>query len=180
MAKVDGKTVAAVRTKKESRAEIPHVETQTDTKGRKQPMKPRGKQPGRKNKPETSTENTRPQETALALNPTPEASAEARRAFYEAEEVASAGAAKQAADDDCDTPEQIWYRGLAYRAGEAAAGAAYSNWQTEYGDWSQFKVTSELVALTDQVIESWQKLKAKLSELPQDTPSQKPPAKVVA
>jgi hypothetical protein len=37
MAKADGKTVASVRSKKESRAEIPHVETRTDTKGRKQP-----------------------------------------------------------------------------------------------------------------------------------------------
>jgi DNA-binding Lrp family transcriptional regulator len=71
--------------------------------------------------------------------------------------------------DDCATREQIWYRGLVYRAGEAAAGAAYSNWQREYGDWSQFKLTTELAALTDQVIESWQKLKAKLSELPQQS-----------
>jgi ParB-like nuclease domain len=38
-AKVDGKTVASVRREKEARAEIPHVETRTDTKGRKQPAK---------------------------------------------------------------------------------------------------------------------------------------------
>jgi hypothetical protein len=38
-------------------------------------------------------------------------------------------------------------------------------WQREYGDWSQFKVTPELIALTDQVIEDWQKLKDKLLEL---------------
>jgi hypothetical protein len=37
--KVDGKTVAAVRTDLEERAEIPHVKTRTDTKGRKQPAK---------------------------------------------------------------------------------------------------------------------------------------------
>lgn len=36
-AKVDGKTVAKVRTKMEGRAEIPHVEKRTDTKGRQQP-----------------------------------------------------------------------------------------------------------------------------------------------
>jgi hypothetical protein len=35
--KVDGKTVANVRAKLEGRAEIPHVEKRTDTKGRKQP-----------------------------------------------------------------------------------------------------------------------------------------------
>jgi ParB-like chromosome segregation protein Spo0J len=37
--KVDHKTVAAVRAEQEARGEIPHVETRTDTKGRKQPSK---------------------------------------------------------------------------------------------------------------------------------------------
>jgi len=37
MAKADGKTVAAVRAEQEGRAEIPHVELRTDTKGRTQP-----------------------------------------------------------------------------------------------------------------------------------------------
>jgi hypothetical protein len=36
MAKVDHKTVASVRAKKEARGEIPHVEARTDKKGRKQ------------------------------------------------------------------------------------------------------------------------------------------------
>jgi len=38
-AKVDHKIVAAVRQGKEGRGEFPHVETRTDTKGRKQPAK---------------------------------------------------------------------------------------------------------------------------------------------
>jgi hypothetical protein len=38
-AKVDHKTVAGVRSEIEGRGEIPHVETRTDTKGRKQPAK---------------------------------------------------------------------------------------------------------------------------------------------
>jgi hypothetical protein len=38
-AKVDHKTVAAVRTEQQGRGEIPHVETRTDSKGRKQPTK---------------------------------------------------------------------------------------------------------------------------------------------
>jgi hypothetical protein len=48
MAKVDGKTVAAVRAEQEERAEIPHVEKRIDTKGRKQPAakKPPKVQPG--------------------------------------------------------------------------------------------------------------------------------------
>ena len=37
--KVDHKTVASVRAEKEGRGEIPHVETRTDTKGRKQPAR---------------------------------------------------------------------------------------------------------------------------------------------
>src|SRR5262249_9530413 len=39
IAKVDNKTVASVRAEKERREEIPHVETKTDSKGRKQPAK---------------------------------------------------------------------------------------------------------------------------------------------
>src|SRR5262249_13307538 len=38
-AKVSDKTVGAVRRAKERRAEIPHVTTRTDTKGRKQPTR---------------------------------------------------------------------------------------------------------------------------------------------
>jgi hypothetical protein len=38
-AKVDHKTVGTARVKLEGRGEIPHVETRTDTKGRKQPAK---------------------------------------------------------------------------------------------------------------------------------------------
>lgn len=40
--KVDDKTVASVRRNLEARSEIPNVEKRTDTKGRKQPVKPRG------------------------------------------------------------------------------------------------------------------------------------------
>jgi hypothetical protein len=39
----DGKTVASVRAEEEGRAEIPHVETRTDTKGRRQAAKPKRK-----------------------------------------------------------------------------------------------------------------------------------------
>ena len=57
MAKVDGKTVAAVRTQKESRAEIPHVETRTDSKGRQQPStKQTTKAPAPKKIPEQKPE----------------------------------------------------------------------------------------------------------------------------
>jgi hypothetical protein len=43
LAKADGKTVASVRAEEETRAEIPHVEKRTDTKGREQPAKKAGK-----------------------------------------------------------------------------------------------------------------------------------------
>jgi ParB-like chromosome segregation protein Spo0J len=39
LAKVDHKTVAVVRKEKEARGEIPHAETRTDTRGRRQPAK---------------------------------------------------------------------------------------------------------------------------------------------
>jgi len=153
--KADDKTVAKVRADLESRSEIPNVSTRTDTKGRTQPAKRKAKVASIKLPPKEP-------------EPTAEDSAEARKAGY-----AETEADEARGDDGGDTPEQIWYRGLIYRASEAAASAAYSNWQREYGDWSQFKVTPELIALTDQAIESWQKLKAKLSELPQETTAPK-------
>jgi ParB-like chromosome segregation protein Spo0J len=45
MVKADNKTVAAVRAEMEGREEIPHVETRTDSKGRKQPSKKSERQP---------------------------------------------------------------------------------------------------------------------------------------
>jgi hypothetical protein len=50
MAKVDGKTVAAVRAEQEGREEFPHVETRTDTKGRKQPAKKKVRADGKARK----------------------------------------------------------------------------------------------------------------------------------
>ncbi|MER9233639.1 hypothetical protein NKI56_16305 [Mesorhizobium sp. M0622] len=46
LAKVDHKTVGAVRQEREARGEIPHVKAKTDTLGRKQPARPA--LPGRK------------------------------------------------------------------------------------------------------------------------------------
>jgi ParB-like chromosome segregation protein Spo0J len=53
MIKADNKTVASVRAEQEAREEIPHVESRTDTKGRKQPAKKARKQPAEK---QTATE----------------------------------------------------------------------------------------------------------------------------
>jgi hypothetical protein len=55
MAKVDHKTVAAVRAAKEGRGEIPHVSKRADTKGRRQPVK--------KKKPVTTKTETTTTET---------------------------------------------------------------------------------------------------------------------
>ena len=57
--KVDHKTVAAVRSEREGRGEIPHVEKRTDSKGRKQPAKKSGlkPKPGIKSPPLPATES---------------------------------------------------------------------------------------------------------------------------
>lgn len=71
------------------------------------------------------------------------------------------------AQTESDTPEEIWYRGLTYRAGEAIAGATVSNWRNSYGDYTKFKVTSELVTLAEQAAEAWTKLAEHLREMRQ-------------
>jgi len=159
--KADDKTVAKVRADLESRSEIPNVETRTDTKGRKQPAK--------KSKPDTATESTRPQEIVDALNPTAEASAEARRAHYAAEEDAflrSTLASSSVTDadtieepcTDCDTPEQFWQRSLSNLAGDAIAMRAY--WTRQFGEWEKFEVPSNLVTVAEQAADAWTKLAA--------------------
>jgi hypothetical protein len=76
IAKADGKTVAARRTKKESRAEIPHVETRTDTKCRQQPAtKQTTKAPTPKEIPEQ-----KPEVRSTGNDVDTELSAKARRA----------------------------------------------------------------------------------------------------
>lgn len=64
-----------------------------------------------------------------------------------------------------DTPEEIWYRGLCYRAGEAIAGATTSNWRGQYGDYSKFKVSTELVTLAEQASLAWRELANHLRSL---------------
>ena len=85
-AKVDDKTVAAVRDKMEARSEIPNVETTTDTKGRKQPKKKKRKA---KVAPEPDAQEPAPEPDAQKPAPKPEAqtSAETRNAEYAADDL---------------------------------------------------------------------------------------------
>jgi hypothetical protein len=62
------------------------------------------------------------------------------------------------ADDDGDSPEVIWRRGLIYRATESAVRATYE-------DWSQFTADSEVVAAAERAAEAWGKTAAYLREL---------------
>jgi uncharacterized protein with GYD domain len=61
-------------------------------------------------------------------------------------------------EDEGDSPEVIWRRGLLYRAEEAAGNALYE-------DWSQFTVDSEVVAAAERAAEAWEKTAAYLREL---------------
>jgi hypothetical protein len=61
-------------------------------------------------------------------------------------------------EDDGDSQEVIWRRGLLYRAEEAAGNARYE-------DWSQFTADSEVVAAAERAAEAWEKTAAYLREL---------------
>ena len=82
--KTDHKTVATVRSEKESRGEIPHADKRTDSKGRKQPAKKRGRPRKAPTTPAPSV--TAPDSTVDSAG----ASAERRKAVYaEGEKSAS-------------------------------------------------------------------------------------------
>ena len=91
---------------------------------------------------EKSNENNDP----VAATYDAEASSAARKQTYADEECA-----------DCDTPEDFWYRGIRSRAGDAIAGASLSH-LIGHGDWTKFRVTSELVTLAKQAAEAWNEL----------------------
>jgi hypothetical protein len=63
-----------------------------------------------------------------------------------------------------DTPEAIWERGLRFRASESTAMAAFSHWHREYGDWTKFNITDELVELVRQARNEWDGLLEELEE----------------
>jgi hypothetical protein len=100
---VDHKTVGSVRAELEGRGEIPHVETRTDSKGRKQPAAKRKaadgkarKQPAAKRKPLVEQQQQAP------LQPSDDAatSAEARKAAYAAADTEPTFVSADPVDDE--------------------------------------------------------------------------------
>jgi hypothetical protein len=61
-------------------------------------------------------------------------------------------------EDEGDSPEVIWRRGLLHRAEEAAGHALYE-------DWSQFTADSEVIAAAERAADAWEKTAAYLREL---------------
>jgi hypothetical protein len=59
---------------------------------------------------------------------------------------------------DCDTEEDFWRRAIMSAAGDAIAIASSEGWKRNYGDWTKFKVTSELLTLVKEAAEAWAKL----------------------
>jgi ParB-like chromosome segregation protein Spo0J len=99
--KADHKTVSAVRSEKEGRGEIPHVEARTDSKGRKQPAK-KSKKKSKRFQATVSAAELADELAAAGIAPVldrgldAEASAEKRKASY-ADEPAGALAKFKAA-----------------------------------------------------------------------------------
>jgi hypothetical protein len=76
--------------------------------------------------------------------------------------IAKAGGRKPAAyiseDDDCDTPQDTWRRGLAHRTSEAIELALYE-------DWTPFVADGELVERAEKAGKAWLDLAAYLRTL---------------
>jgi hypothetical protein len=86
MAGVDHKTIAAARTKGEDVGSIPHVETRTDSSGRKQPA--------------TKTKTTKPKPVNHRVTESPEISLEQRRAENADLDLSAEERAAKASPDD--------------------------------------------------------------------------------
>jgi hypothetical protein len=117
----------------ERREEIPHVETRTDTRGRKQPRKPkRIKSPAEK----TAIAVQKQANDVIGKLPNswdaaPEAAEQAERIPLQPSDDAEASAEKRKAHyaatepSDCDGPADFWQRSLSNMAGDAISLTAF-------------------------------------------------------
>ena len=225
--KVDNKTVAAVRSDMERREEIPHVETRTDSKGRKQPttrksddpelaaLRERAAQHGLRIRKrgagwvtiDADGKSTGSSESLDVLNVTFDATegkiawqmythcgmriegANNSKVWLAAHPGATVDDFERALppapngcdlnDDEApqpkplfdydpkndpennsaiDRPEDIWRRGLMFRASESAAMATYKYWEKEYGNWHKFDVPDEALSLAMEAAKAWAEL----------------------
>jgi hypothetical protein len=144
---VDHKTVAARRSELESTGDIPQLEKTVgaDGKARKKPIHWQ-----QRVHPDVAYEADRRGVTA--------------RAIIEQKHPSDVSFDYDPKDDPesspADTAEVMWQRALRFRAGESAAMAAFN--PKQYGDWTKFKVTDELIALADQAAKAWADLANKL------------------
>jgi hypothetical protein len=71
---------------------------------------------------------------------------------------------EEAEEDEGDSEETCWRRGLLYRATNAAGEALYE-------DWSQFKVDGEILQAVEQAAAAWNKLFAYLKGIASTAPT---------
>lgn len=64
---------------------------------------------------------------------------------------------------DCDTPQDFWRRSVSVMAGDAIAMRA--SWSRNYGDYTKFKASTELVTLAEQAADAWRELAEQLRGL---------------
>jgi ParB-like chromosome segregation protein Spo0J len=146
---VSDKTVGSVRADLEATAEIPQLKKTVGADGRARPRGPRAR---RQLRLEQRKARARGEEDGVMHVRTPGACPVPRRVTSEA--------TPEDQEDDGDSEETCWRRGLLYRATNAAGEALYE-------DWSPFTVDSELVAAAERAAEAWEKTAAYLRELRQ-------------
>ena len=154
--KRDHKTVGKVRAELEDVGSVPHVETRTDSKGRKQPS--RKAKAEQKQIDAVIAKSPRSWDVETPKDDT-EASAEQRKAQYA---VTETGDDLPPISKDFDTPEDCWQRSLSTLAGDAIAMRAL--WSKQFGDWEKFKVTADLVTLAEQAAEAWTELASTMQQ----------------
>ena len=150
-------TVGAVRAKMERCGQIDHVDTHTDTKGRKQQAH-RHTNARKITAKKTATTTTGPVGTTTPM-PAP-----IGNAVDPAQSTEPRNAGARAADvdrDPGDDPQTVWRRRLLYRAQEAQANAAFD-------DWSEFEIDQQLLEAARRAADSWRDVAAYLERLLQD------------
>jgi hypothetical protein len=154
--KADDKTVSKVRRELESTAEIPQLEKTTgaDGKQRKQPKK-------RDLEKERRAREQRKREARGDLPSLKEILG--ADVDVVAEYVQRAGGVDKLTDCNGDTNQDRWQLSLSNMAGEAVSLPAY--WKKEFGDWRAFEVSSDLLELARQAVDTWKEIADHLASL---------------
>lgn len=167
-AKVDHKTVGAVRSTMESNGEIPHKEDRTEESGRKARGRKAGTAKPSKPTPPPAAPSPAAFQPAIPVQPkadTTEQTVEDTEREATIDWSLHRTCGEEAADSECSSLEIRWQNSLWWFLKDVSERRAY--WDRTFGDWRQFNLPPEYQALIREAAKEWAQLAAVIAVAPE-------------